>query len=192
MSLLHNAKAHLSTINRHKMLVMRHCFQVGLYRQGLCHDLSKYSPEEFWTGVRYYQGHRSPNTAERDDLGYSLAWLHHKGRNKHHFEYWLDQRANRDPEYVGKPMPTRYVVEMLCDRVAACKVYQGDAYTERSPLEYFLMEQSTGAVLMHEDTRAFLYWLLEYFAEVGEEECFSFVRTHIVETRFTYGEHARF
>lgn len=192
MSMLGNARAHLKTINSHKALVMRHCFKVGLYRQGLCHDLSKYSPEEFLTGVRYYQGHRSPNTAERDDLGYSRAWLHHKGRNKHHFEYWLDQRANRDPEYVGKPMPTRYVVEMLCDRVAACKVYQGDAYTTRSPLEYFLMEQSTGKVLMHEDTRAFLFWLLEMFAEKGEEETFDFVRHHIVEARFVYGEHGTF
>lgn len=187
MTTLDNARKHLATINRHKLLVMRHCFQVGLYRQGLAHDLSKYSPEEFFTGVRYYQGSCSPNTAERDDLGYSRAWLHHKGRNKHHFEYWIDQRANRDPEYVGKPMPTRYVVEMLCDRVAACKVYQGDAYTERSPLNYFLMEHSFGHILMHEETRAFLFWLLEFFAEVGEDECFAYVRKNIVEARFTYG-----
>ena len=87
---------HFKTITKHRMLVCRHCFQIGLYRQGLTHDLSKYSPEEFFTGVRYYQGTRSPNAAEREDLGYSKAWLHHKGRNKHHYEYWIDMREKPD------------------------------------------------------------------------------------------------
>ena len=43
-----NFWGHLSTINHHKRLVLRYCFRLGLYRQGLCHDLSKYSPVEFW------------------------------------------------------------------------------------------------------------------------------------------------
>ena len=85
---------HLKTITHHRHLVMRGCFRVGLYRRGLLHDLSKYSPEEFWAGVKYYQGSRSPNTAEREDKGYSAAWMHHKGRNKHHFEYWTDLRLD--------------------------------------------------------------------------------------------------
>lgn len=85
-----NIWRHLVTITEHKCLVMKHCFMVGLYRQGILHDLSKYTPSEFWTGVRYYQGDRSPNAVERELLGYSAAWLHHKGRNKHHFEYWMD------------------------------------------------------------------------------------------------------
>lgn len=83
-----NFFGHLSTINHHKWLVMQHCFKVGLYRQGLLHDLSKYSPVEFLAGVKYYQGFESPNNAERRAIGYSRAWLHHKGRNKHHLEYW--------------------------------------------------------------------------------------------------------
>ena len=77
---------HLKTINHHRFLVMKACFRVGLYRQGLLHDLSKYSPAEFLVGVRYFQGNRSPNDAERLDRGYSSARLHHKGRNKHHLE----------------------------------------------------------------------------------------------------------
>ena len=97
---------HLLTISKHKAYVAEECFRVGLYRQGLTHDLSKYSPSEFFVGARYYQGdrspnnaeredkgyyqgNRSPNNAEREDKGYSSAWLHHKGRNKHHYEYWL-------------------------------------------------------------------------------------------------------
>lgn len=51
-----NIVKHFCTITRHRLLVCKHCFKIGLYWQGLTHDLSKYSPEEFWTGVRYYQG----------------------------------------------------------------------------------------------------------------------------------------
>ena len=88
------AFAHFKTITHHKMLVMQGCFKVGLYRQGLLHDMSKYCPAEFLVGARYYQGDRSPNNAEREAIGYSSAWLHHKGRNKHHYEYWIDYSAS--------------------------------------------------------------------------------------------------
>ena len=100
---------HLSTITKHRTLVMIHCFKVGLYWRGLTHDLSKYSPTEFLVGVRYYQGNRSPNTAEREDKGVSTAWMHHKGRNKHHFEYWTDLQIGTR-QYVPVPMPTEYLV----------------------------------------------------------------------------------
>ena len=81
---------HFKTITYHKYLVMQGCFKVGLYWQGIFHDMSKYSPSEFWVGAKYYQGNRSPNNAEREAIGYSSSWLHHKGRNKHHYEYWID------------------------------------------------------------------------------------------------------
>ena len=97
---------HFKTITHHRLLVMLGCFRVGLYRQGLTHDLSKYSPAEFWQGAKYYQGTRSPNTAEREENGYSLAWMHHKGRNRHHYEYWTDMsRLTRNYEPV--PMPRK-------------------------------------------------------------------------------------
>ena len=86
---MHHIK-HFKTITRHRHMVMRSCFRVGLIRQGLCHDLSKYSPTEFWQGAKYYQGSRSPNAGAREAVGYSTAWMHHKGRNKHHYEYWSD------------------------------------------------------------------------------------------------------
>ena len=85
-----NVLGHLKTITKHHNLVMGYCFRAGLYQQGLLHDLSKLSPEEFLVGAKYYQGTRSPNNAEREATGVSRAWLHHKGRNKHHFEYWID------------------------------------------------------------------------------------------------------
>ena len=90
---------HFCTITRHRWKVCSHCFRVGLYWRGLTHDLSKYSPTEFWTGAKYYQGTRSPNSYERELYGYSAAWMHHKGRNRHHYEYWDGHR----PEDEGLP-----------------------------------------------------------------------------------------
>ena len=121
---------HLRTINHHRFLVMVGCFQVGLYLQGLTHDLSKYSPTEFGIGARYWQGTRSPNAAEREEKGYSEAWMHHKGRNRHHYEYWTDMHPVTK-NYEPIPMPRKYLVEMVMDRIAACRTYQGKDYTDR-------------------------------------------------------------
>ncbi len=132
-----NAWKHFKTITCHKYFVMKGCFKVGLYKQGLLHDLSKYSPSEFWVGAKYFQGNQSPNNAERDALGYSSAWLHHKGCNKHHYEYWIDYNTQAGG-MAPVPMPTRYVVEMLVDRIAASKIYEGKNYTDASPLKYYL------------------------------------------------------
>ena len=118
-------------------MVMKGCFAVGLYKQGLLHDLSKYMPSEFLVGARYYQGTQSPNNAERKELGYSSAWLHHKGRNKHHYEYWMDYSAHAPQGTSGgiipARMPDRYVVEMFIDRVAASKNYNKENYKDDMP-----------------------------------------------------------
>ena len=57
----------------------------------------------------------------------SKSWMHHKGRNKHHFEYWIDYGINCDTIIKGVPMPRRYVAEMIMDRISASRVYLGDA-----------------------------------------------------------------
>ena len=137
MDIKENFKGHLSTINHHKMEVMRLCFKVGLYKQGLMHDLSKYSPKEFISGVVFYTGDKSPNTTERRVTGKSEAWLHHKGRNRHHFEYWIDYGQEPGSAMQGTKMPVKYVVEMFCDRVAACKTYYKENYNDSMPFEYF-------------------------------------------------------
>ena len=153
---------------------MKYCFKVGLYKQGLLHDLSKYSPTEFILGVKYYQGTRSPNAAEREKKGYSAAWLHHKGRNKHHYEYWLDYSPNAEVGLQGNKMPVRYVVEMFIDRMAACKTYYGDDYRNDSPLNYFLKNQ--GHYTMHEDTMELLEKLLTMLANEGEETTLKYIK----------------
>ena len=118
-----NPWGHFKTITKHKILVMKYCFRIGLYRQGLLHDMSKYAPTEFLVGAKYYQGDRSPNNAEREDTGVSLSWLHHKGRNRHHFEYWIDYGIGCGTGITGMPMPKKYIAEMIMDRISACLLY---------------------------------------------------------------------
>ena len=172
---------HLKTISHHKRLVMENCFRVGLYKQGLLHDMSKYNPVEFFVGCKYYQGTRSPNAAEREARGYSSAWLHHKGRNKHHFEYWIDVDPKNGFQMAGMKMPVRYVIEMFMDRIAASKTYQKEAYTDRSPLEYY--ERSKNVMVIHPTTRRQLEILLHMLADKGEEETFRYIREHIIRRK---------
>ena len=169
---------HFKTITHHRFLVMAGCFRVGLIRQGLTHDLSKYSPTEFWEGARYYQGNRSPNAAEREDKGYSEAWMHHKGRNRHHYEYWTDMNR-QTRSYESVPMPKRYLAEMVMDRIAACKTYEGKAYTPASALNYFL--KSRERELMHPKTREDLEVLLRMLQDRGEGETFRYIRQMLKE-----------
>ncbi|WP_306576143.1 DUF5662 family protein [Anaerotruncus massiliensis (ex Togo et al. 2019)] len=173
--------SHLRTINHHKLLVMKHCFRVGLYRQGLLHDLSKYSPVEFSAGAKYYQGDRSPNEIERKERGYSAAWLHHKGRNKHHLEYWIDYDPGPGHRMTGMEMPVNYVAEMFCDRVAASKTYRGKAYRDSDPLDYYLA--SRDHYLIHPNTRALLERLLGMLAEEGEDRTFAYIRREVLGRR---------
>lgn len=173
--MLRKAMGHLKTITTHKLLVMKHCFRVGLYKQGLLHDMSKYSPSEFLVGCRYYQGSRSPNNAEREKKGYSSAWLHHKGRNKHHFEYWIDYSLDsKDGLMTGMKMPRKYVAEMLMDRMAASKVYNKGRYTDHDPIAYYL--KGKNHYMMHPETAAQLEMLLRLLDEKGEEALFAYVK----------------
>ena len=174
-----NLWRHLRTITRHRHLVIAHCARVGILWQGLWHDLSKYSFSELRSGAKYYtDGGRSPNEREREEFGYSKAWLHHKGRNKHHFEYWTDY-SPADKKLRPVKMPLRYVAEMFCDRVAASKIYQKDAYRQRHPLEYFLKGKKNR--MIHPETSQLLEDWLTLLAEQGEEAAFAAVRKALRE-----------
>ena len=169
---------HFKTITYHRWLVMCGCFKVGLYWQGLTHDLSKYSPTEFWVGARYWQGTRSPNGVEREKKGYSEAWMHHKGRNRHHYEYWTDMDL-QTKNYESVPMPRKYLAEMVMDRIAACIVYQGKAYNEASALEYLLKSREKD--LMHSATRRQLEYILTMLRDKGEKETFRYLRYEMLK-----------
>ena len=169
---------HFKTITGHRILVMKGCFAMGLYWQGLTHDLSKYSRVEFWNGAKFYQGVRSPNAAEREEKGYSEAWMHHKGRNRHHYEYWTDM-SKETGRYESVMIPRRYLAEMVADRVAACKVYEGDSYTPGSALAY--LTRSREKNLMHPETRQQLTYLLTMLKDRGEKETFRYIKKSVLK-----------
>lgn len=171
---------HLHTVNCHRFKVFLCCARAGIPFHGIRHDLSKYSPTEFIPGVKYYQGVRSPNEKERELFGYSAAWLHHKGRNRHHFEFWNDY----DPitkKLVPVRMPKKWFIEMFCDRVAASKTYKKEQYTDRSPLEYYQCARHER--LIHPDTKRDLEFLLEMLAEKGEKTTFGYIRKEFLKNK---------
>ena len=154
---------------------MRYCFRIGLYKQGLLHDLSKYEPVEFLVGCKYYQGDRSPNNAEREATGISRSWLHHKGRNKHHFEYWVDYVPGDEHIINGVPMPRKYVAEMVMDRISASRNYLGDKYDHTQPLSYSLKSKER-LWFIHPDTKRDLEALLRILNDHGEEVLLSYIK----------------
>lgn len=177
---------HFKTITKHKLLVMGGCFRIGLIRQGLAHDLSKYTPTEFCNGVKFYQGTRSPNIAEREAKGYSESWMHHKGRNRHHYEYWTDMNLETKT-YEPVPMPRKYLAEMVMDRRAACMTYQGKNYQPGSALTYF--DASRDKWLMHPQTRQELGYLLTMLRDKGEKETFRYIKKEVLKGKPFPWEH---
>ena len=171
VDILRRTFGHLGTVNEHRKEVRKLMRRCGLYKQGLMHDLSKYSPTEFINGVRYYTGVKSPHVGERIDKGYSEAWLHHKARNKHHPEYWIDII---DGLPTPVEIPVEYIIEMFCDRVAASKTYLKDLYSNRSALEYYETHKNENS--MHPKTRETLEYYLNYLSEKGENCTFEMLR----------------
>ncbi len=164
---------HLRTINRHRRKVIWHCFKAGIFWQGLKHDLSKYSPTEFIPGAKYAEGTRSPNEVERETYGYSKAWMHHKGRNRHHFEYWTDYHPETK-KMSPVEMPDKYIVEMFCDRVGASKIYGGKKYDNGYALNYFLRGKPRRNIAPHTSNK--IEYLLRHLAVKGEKETFRLIK----------------
>ena len=168
-----NIIGHFRTITKHRHKVIEHCFKAGIPLRGLLHDLSKYTTAEFISGAKYYKGTRSPNEAEREVFGYSKAWLHHKGRNRHHFEYWNDYNPKTKRVEPVK-MPLVFVKEMFCDRLAASKIYQGKNYTENHPIEYFMRGKANRNI--HPETSDLLEKWLTMLADKGEKATFEEIK----------------
>lgn len=153
---------HLKLITKHRHLVFKHCCKCGLFWRGLVHDLSKFSRIEFWEGVKYYTGRKSPLAECRKQNGYSNAWIHHKNRNKHHLEYWYD-RENE----VQMNMPYKYAVECVCDKIAACKCYKSKEFTPDVVLTHW---QKRGSLAQTNDNmKAFFTKVFTDYVNLGEK-----------------------
>ena len=168
---------HLMTVLKHKKEVFLLCRKCGIPFQGIMHDLSKFSPAEFIPGVKYWTGNASPQVGERKDFGYSEAWLHHKGRNKHHFEYWTDYVEGKGTSPIE--MPGKWFVEMVCDRIAASKVYLGDTYSDSASLDYYLKARKN--YFINENTAHELEFVLQYLAEYGEDKTADYLKTKYIK-----------
>ena len=148
---------HFKTICKHKYYVFQECKACGLLWQGVVHDLSKFGITEFASSARYFQGNRSPIEAEKETIGYSKAWLHHKGHNKHHWEYWTDFDDNGN--IIANKIPTKYVVEMVCDWIGAGKAYAKGQWKQSDPLDYY--NKVRKGRHFHPDTEKLIIELLE-------------------------------
>lgn len=178
--LIENFFGHLRTVLHHRHTVFIHCVKAGIPLRGLLHDLSKFSPTEFIPGVKYYQGDRSPNEREREVDGASRAWMHHKGRNRHHFEYWTDYNM-KTKRLEPVKMPDIFIFEMFCDRVAASKIYNKENYRDNMPLDYFL--RSKHKRVIEKTTAAKLEFLLTMLRDKGEDEVFRYIRRQVKKKR---------
>ena len=147
---------HLKTVLKHKWWVFHYCHMFGITWRGIVHDISKFSPTEFFESVKYYSGTRSPIDACKEDKGYSMAWLHHKGRNKHHYEYWQD---NFDSGGTPLQMPFKESVEMLCDYLGAARAYMGDSFTYQKEIDWWNNKKSKPLV-MHPVNKEFITTML--------------------------------
>lgn len=150
---------------------MSMCFKCGMYMQGLKHDLSKYTPTEFIPSVKYFQGDKSPITYEKKLNGYSDCWLHHKGRNKHHWEYWVDRK---EYGFVNYEMPFNYILESVLDKIAASKVYKKQDYTNEYPYQFFT--SSYEIKVMNPVNAKRILHLLEYLKDNGEEMTLKYIK----------------
>ena len=158
---LKNIVGHFKVITKHKWLVFKLCCKVGEPWRGLTHDLSKYSPTEFWEGVKYFNGGHSPILDCKKDKGYSEAWLHHRARNKHHFDYWVDLSAPDKTPII----PYKYVAEAICDKIASGMTYMGDKWTQEYELQYWLYERDK--TLVNDQVEQVVTETLRLVSELG-------------------------
>lgn len=160
---LKNFFKHLRRTLRHKWYVFRWCCKAGMPIRGLIHDTSKFSPVEFWESVRYFSDKESPINVSKRVNGYSKAWQHHKGRNPHHYEYWVDQL-----DFGGKPlpMPKKYAYEMICDYLGAGQAYNPKGWSFEKEYEWWKNRLETcKGMAMHPKTKQFVTIVLGRLAD---------------------------
>lgn len=158
MDFMERVSGHFKTVCRHKYYVFVNCCKAGMPIRGVFHDLSKFTATEFFESVIYYQGTRSPINACKEKNGYSEAWMHHKGRNKHHYEYWQD---NFDHGGVPLQVPFIYALELVCDYLAAGMAYNGDAFTYEGEYAWWQAKISK-PIAMHPQTKVFVELMLHH------------------------------
>ena len=167
---------HLKTILTHKWWVFYYACKLGIPWQGFIHDMSKFSPTEFWESVKYYKGTSSPIPECKKNKGYSLAWQHHKGRNPHHYEYWTD---NYDTGMTVIKMPYKYVLELIADYLAAGKTYRGKNFTVVDEGDWWVMKSANYKLSIHPETIDLITKIFRKLAmSDNKSEAFKYIRSN--------------
>ena len=161
---------HLKTICKHKAIVCLECMKCGFIWRGLMHDNSKFGLAEFLPSAKYFEGNKN---TEKVRNGYYLAWLHHKGHNPHHWEYWIE--FDREGKVIANKIPYEYVVEMVCDWIGAGMVYSKDKWTQGQPLMYYKIVRR--GQHFHPETEALIIKFLECIRDKGLKEFHKMART---------------
>lgn len=165
---MNNFFKHLKIVRTHRKYVRRACFKMGLFWQGLTHDLSKYSLTEL-SICKYYSGKGSPHQVAREELGYSPSWIHHYHANKHHHMFWIDETETG--EVIPMKMPYRYVIESLADMLGASKAYNKTDWKPQLLLDYW-EQKCLGKRIMHKDSVQLLDTLIRQLVSQGENNFF--------------------
>ena len=158
---------HFVLITKHKGYVFKNCWKAGLIWRGIKHDLSKYSPTEFIESVKYFTGDKSPIDNCKAHKGYSKAWMHHKGRNTHHYEYYVD---NFDKGGQPLQMPFDDALELVCDYIAAGQAYMKKNFTYKGEYEWW-KNKCKNPIAMHPNTKRFVELMLKTMSNEDCNDC---------------------
>lgn len=171
-----NAGKHFKLVCIHKWYVFKNCKKAGLFWAGIKHDMSKFSPTEFLESVKYFNGSKSPIDICKQKHGWSKAWMHHKGRNPHHYEYWQD---NFDKGGEPVRMPYKYALELVCDYLGAGKAYMKEGFSYKSEYEWWLNKKKNG-LAMHPHTYDFVENMLYTMYIEKSNDCLRPIRSNFI------------
>jgi len=152
---------YLKYVLRHKWYVLIECWRMGLYRQGIVHDLSKFNPKSWIVYANHFYGDRPPAMAEtgyhrRDDTGdsdFDYASQNHAYTNPHHWEFW--GIVNGDGVWSYQPMTDKYRREMIAD-------WRGAGKAQGKPDTRAWYKANQDKIKLHDETRQWVEIELGY------------------------------
>lgn len=154
---------HFILISKHRHRVIRNGYHLGIFFHALKHDLTKYTPIEFFTSSKYFEGHHSPVYEERLNNNYfSKVCQHHTKRNPHHWEYWTDFFGGR---ILTKRMPYKYALEYVGDVLSASYTYNPKQFKSDTAYKYFMNKKDH--YFMNNATKEFVSYCLKQYSIDG-------------------------
>lgn len=141
---------------RHKWFVFVAGLRVNVsFVQLLMHDLSKFSPAEFFAYAEYFNGEKN----DRTEQAFKVAWNNHQKYNKHHWQHWVLINDSDEPKITPLVMPVKYADEMVADWMGA-----GRAITGKWEVHEWYAK-SKEKIILHPATRDYVEFVLQTLKE---------------------------